>query len=48
MWLTSPPKVALAVAVPAFVLRRIVIVSDWLKPPAPVTVTVQGVFAEPA
>src|SRR5437660_668531 len=37
VWLASPAKLALPVAVPAAVLFKYETVSDWLRPPAPVT-----------
>ena len=46
-WFASPAKLALAVAVPTFVLFVYVGVSDALKPPAPVVVAVHGVSGEP-
>jgi hypothetical protein len=48
VWLSSPAKLALAVAVPAFVLAAYVTVSAWFSPPAPVTLAVHGVCAVPS
>ena len=46
-WLASPAKVALALAVPAFVWFEYEGVNDSLRPPAPVAVAVHGVIGEP-
>ena len=46
-WLSSPAKVASAVAVPALVLPEYATVVEVDKPPAPVTVAVHGVNADP-
>jgi hypothetical protein len=46
-WLASPTKLAPANAVPAFVLPEYDTVVLVDKPPAPVTVAVHGVKAEP-
>ena len=47
LWLASPAKLALAVAVPALVLFEYVTVTAWLKPPGPVAAAVHGVSALP-
>ena len=47
VWFESPAKLAVAVAVPAFVLLEYKTLSDWLSPPAPVTAAVHGVCADP-
>ncbi len=46
-WLASPAYDAEAVAVPAPVLSVYDTGTDWLNPPAPVTVAVHGSCAEP-
>src|SRR5690242_9095913 len=47
LWLSSPSKLAAAVAVPASVLAEYVTGLVWLSPPAPVTLAEQGVCADP-
>jgi hypothetical protein len=47
VWSVSPANVKLAEPVPTLVLLLYTGLTDWFRPPAPVTIAVQGVCADP-